>query len=223
MGRILGLHGGFGGFGSEVQKWVCSGSHHELFQRFDEIYLIDDFVDRIPTKVVTRQKILSRTDFIEKKGQHELFFNILIGDSKVRQKIWEFYAKHQVAPATLVAPTAEVNSNLQQVEGGVFCQNSIVTTDAKIGKGCQVNIYSYIAHDCEIGDFVTFAPRASCNGHVVIKKGAYVGTGAVIRNGSRNSPLTIGAGAVVGMGAVVTKDVAPNTTVVGMPAKPLPN
>lgn len=72
-----------------------------------------------------------------------------------------------------------------------------------------------------IGDCVTFAPRVSCNGNVVIGDGAYIGTGAVIKQGTPDRPLRIGAGAVVGMGAVVTRDVAPGMTVVGNPARPL--
>jgi hypothetical protein len=70
-----------------------------------------------------------------------------------------------------------------------------------------------------IGDFVTFAPSAQCNGNVVVDDYAYIGTGAVIKEGTRERPLVIGKGATVGMGAVVTKDVAPFTTVVGNPAR----
>ncbi len=49
---------------------------------------------------------------------------------------------------------------------------------------------------------------------VVIKRGAYVGTGAIILPG-----VTIGRESMVGAGAVVTKNVAPRTLVVGVPAK----
>lgn len=55
----------------------------------------------------------------------------------------------------------------------------------------------------------------------MIGDGAYIGTGAVIKQGTPDRPLRIGAGAVVGMGAVVTRDVAPGMTVVGNPARPL--
>ncbi len=221
MGRILGLHGGTGGFGSEVLKWVKPGSEHETFKRFDEVFLICDDIDQETPKNIEQIEVLSRTEFADKRHAHELYFNILIGASKVRQKIWKFYIENQIKPTTLIASTADVNSNIQQIEGGTFCQNTLVTTDVKIGKGCQINIFSYIAHDCVIGDFVTFAPRVSCNGNVTIEDGAYIGTGAIIKEGSRKNPLVIGAGATVGMGAVVTSDVAPGTTVIGIPAKPL--
>jgi acetyltransferase-like isoleucine patch superfamily enzyme len=54
---------------------------------------------------------------------------------------------------------------------------------------------------------------------VVIEDHAYIGTGAIIKQGDPDRPLIIGRGAVVGMGAVVTKSVAPGTTVIGNPAR----
>jgi acyl-[acyl carrier protein]--UDP-N-acetylglucosamine O-acyltransferase len=94
----------------------------------------------------------------------------------------------------------------------------MVTSNAKIGRFFHCNIYSYIAHDCEIGDFVTFAPRVNCNGAVIVEDYAYIGTGAIIRQGTSSRPIVIGKGAVVGMGAVVNKSVPPYTTVIGNPA-----
>ena len=102
----------------------------------------------------------------------------------------------------------------------MFCPRAMVTTSAKIGRQFQCNIYSYVAHDCVIGDYVTFAPNVSCNGNVRVGDHAYIGTGAVIKQGTLDKPLVIGAGAVVGMGAVVTKDVEPGAVVIGNPAKP---
>lgn len=96
-----------------------------------------------------------------------------------------------------------------------------LTSDIKIGQHFHANIYSYVAHDCVIGDYVTFAPNVKCNGNIIIEDHAYIGTGAVLKQGTPDNPLVIGSGAVVGMGAVVTKSVPANTTVIGNPAKPL--
>lgn len=93
---------------------------------------------------------------------------------------------------------------------------SFRTLNIRIGRCLHANLYSYVEHDCIIGDFVTFAPGAKVNRNVTIGDHAYIGSGAIIRPG-----VTIGASAVVGMGAVVTRDVPPGVTVVGNPAKPL--
>lgn len=65
---------------------------------------------------------------------------------------------------------------------------------------------------------IIFTHDASTPGEVVspvlIKKGAYLGAGCIILPG-----VTIGEFSVVGAGAVVTKDVAPSTVVVGVPAR----
>jgi len=50
----------------------------------------------------------------------------------------------------------------------------------------------------------------------LIKKGASIGSGATIL-----SNVTVGERAIVGAGAVVTRDVPPDTIVVGNPAKVL--
>lgn len=49
---------------------------------------------------------------------------------------------------------------------------------------------------------------------VVIKRGAYIGTGAIILSG-----VTVGRESVVGAGAVVTKDVPSKSVVAGVPAR----
>lgn len=51
-------------------------------------------------------------------------------------------------------------------------------------------------------------------GDIIIKQGAWVGTGATILAG-----VTVGKGAIVAASAVVTKDVPDNTIVAGNPAK----
>jgi acetyltransferase-like isoleucine patch superfamily enzyme len=105
--------------------------------------------------------------------------------------------------------------------GLVQCPFSTVSSRAQVGRYVHVNFGCYVAHDCEIGDFVTLAPAAQCLGRVHVGRHAFVGAGAIIRQGTRERPRKIGAGAVIGMGAVVLEDVAPGETVVGNPARVL--
>ena len=98
---------------------------------------------------------------------------------------------------------------------------STIGPNVKIGKNFILGMYSYISHDCIVGDFVTVAPGAKCNGNVIIESFVYIGSGAVIKQGTTENPITIGKGAIIGMGAVVTKSVPSGVTIVGNPARSL--
>lgn len=144
---------------------------------------------------------------------------IAVARPEIRRNIAE---RHPRPGLDLRASTARVSRHAEIGEGHILCHNTLVEAGAKIGRHFHANIYSYVAHECVIGDFVTFAPRVSCNGNIHIGDGVHIWTGAMIRNGSPARPLVIGAGAVIGMGAVVTKDVPPHTMVFGNPARVVP-
>ncbi len=124
-----------------------------------------------------------------------------------------------LTPATIISGSAIVSTTATISAGTMICDYVLVNHSAVVGRHVQLNCFSQISHDCIIGDFVTFAPRVSCNGWVEIEDGVTVGAGAIIRNGRSERRLHIGRGATIGMGAVVLEDVAANTVVVGNPAR----
>ncbi len=148
----------------------------------------------------------------------ERAITLAIGDGKIRRALAHKCKSAGVEPFNVIAQNSVIMDEVYFAEGLVLCPFSTITSNAKIGRHFHANIYSYVAHDCIIGDFVTFAPGVKCNGNIHVEDGAYVGTGAILRQGQPGRPLLIGRDAVVGMGAVVTKNVPPGTTVVGNPA-----
>ena len=152
--------------------------------------------------------------FDDLKTDYEIV--IAVGDGHVRQLIEARCIAAGLSIASVSASSALVCRLAQIGHGAVFSDFTMVTAPAVIGRQFQCNIYSYVAHDCVIGDYVTFAPSVHCNGNVTIGDFAYIGTGALIRQG-----ITIGAHAVIGMGAVVVKDVSAGETVMGNPARSL--
>lgn len=150
-------------------------------------------------------------------------FILAVGNGRVREVLDARCREAGLRPETVFAEYFREGDGVEIGDGGLFCDYTMVTTSARIGRHFQCNIYSYVAHDCVIGDYVTFAPKVCCNGNVDIEDFAYIGTGAVLRQGRPDKRLRIGRGAVVGMGAVVTKDVADGAVVVGNPAKPFPS
>ncbi len=207
---------GAGGFAREVMPFLKGSIAKTLLVRESDIdaYFVETWQPQEST--VNGNSVLSLDEFIQLNGKK--YFNVAVGSGGDREAMVTKVGSN-AEPMTLLAPqTTILDCNIIGV-GSVFCPNTMVTSNAKIGKFFQCNIYAYVAHDCVIGDFVTFAPGVRCNGRVHIDDYAYIGTNAIIREGTSEKPLRIGKGAVVGMGAVVTKDVPAGATVVGNPAR----
>jgi sugar O-acyltransferase (sialic acid O-acetyltransferase NeuD family) len=164
--------------------------------------------------------VLSDDEFIALECRDKSY-NVGIADPHIRERITARYAALGMTPLVIRAASAVVFDHSIVGEGAVISPFALIAANTRIGRMLHLNIHSYIEHDCLIGDYVTFAPGVRCNGNVHIGDRAYIGSGAVIRQGTAEKPLTIGEEAVVGMGAVVTRDVAPGTVVIGNPARPM--
>lgn len=212
MEKLFGVYGA-SGFGREVMP-VARASCIERQYKF---VFIDDSCD---ADYINGYPVVSFESFIA-SDQKEKLVSIAIADSHIRQKLYEKCVKAGLRLANVKASNVVVLDECEIAEGAIISPFVTVTSNVEIGKCFHANIYSYIAHDCRIGDFVTFAPGVKCNGNVVVSNHAYIGTGAILKQGKAGTPLIIGEGAVVGMGAVVTKNVLPGAVVVGNPAKAL--
>ena len=111
-----------------------------------------------------------------------------------------------------------------------------VQRGASIGEACKISSHSFICSGVEIEDEVFVGhgvlfvndklPRATTEEgapksdadwtllRTVVERGASLGSGVIVLGGVR-----IGAGSLVGAGAVVTRDVAPDAVVAGVPAR----
>lgn len=133
-------------------------------------------------------------------------------------------------------------------QGTKIWQYAVVLKGATLGEDCNVCAHTFIENDVVIGNNVTLkcgvflwdgievgnrvfiGPNATFTNdgfprskeypddfaRTILEDGCSIGANATILPG-----LVIGENAMVGAGAVVTKNVAPNTIVVGNPAKEL--
>jgi acetyltransferase-like isoleucine patch superfamily enzyme len=70
-----------------------------------------------------------------------------------------------------------------------------------------------------VDSFVHVAPGANVSGSVHLKQGCWVGSGAVINQGSNTDKRVVGENTMVGAGAVVINDCEANAVYAGVPAK----
>lgn len=216
MKAFFGLIGA-GGHGREVMPMLRSMIRGKITGLNSELLFVVENLEE--ETEINGYRVISLKAFFDLEGTKR--FNVAIGDSRVRQRIAEACLARQIEPFALLASSAILLDDNEIGEGCMISEQTIITSNVRIGRFFQANCQCNISHDCVIGDYVTFAPGVKCNGNVTIGDHAYIGAGALIKQGKYGKPLMIGAGAVVGMGAVVTKDVAPNTTVVGNPARPM--
>lgn len=192
------------------QQWAAQGEPYQL-------WFVDDSP---PAPALNGHEVLTYADWLALPATSR-HINIAIANSKVRQKLVERCLADGVQFFEVRAPNVVQMDEVTIGEGAILCPFVTLTSNIRIGKHFHANLYSYVEHDCIIGDYVTFAPGVKCNGNIVIEDHAYIGTGAIIKQGQPGQPLVIGKGAVVGMGAVVTKSVPAGATVVGNPARPI--
>lgn len=103
-----------------------------------------------------------------------------------------------------------------------------VGDEVELADDMKIQAFCFIPNGVKFERGVFLGPRVTfTNDHsppynefrpTLVKEGAAIGAGAVIVCG-----VTIGKGAFVGAGAVVTRDVPDGATVVGNPARILPN
>lgn len=207
---------GASGYGREVMPLA----RQQLAQAgvgLDQLVFVDDAPG---PAMLNGQRLLTYAQFLATpvRQRHVV---LAIANSAVREKLAQRCAADGVLPWSVAAANTVRMDAVELGEGAILSPFVTLTSNIRIGKCFHANLYSYVAHDCVVGDFVTFAPGVQCNGNVVIEDHAYIGTGAVLKQGGPGKPLVIGRGVVVGMGAVVTKSVPPGATVVGNPARVL--
>lgn len=205
---IIGIYGA-SGFGRDILPLVkkqYSNSH---------ICFIDDQINGV---VVNGLNSLNFDHFISLNYPDKTAV-VAIANSKIRESITSKLLSNNIDLISVRGEFSHISDDVELGLSYILCPFTFIGPNVKIGKSFHANIYSYVEHDSVIEDFVTFAPGAKCNGNVHIKKHAYIGSGAVIKQGNSTKRLTIGEGAIVGMGAIVTKDVPDGVTVVGNPAR----
>lgn len=201
---------GTSGFASEVTEYILDNGEYRIKGYFD-------------INEINHKKYKYQAPFLADEKNFHFASNdnivIAISDNKIRNKIYFNLKKKGLNFPNILHKSAFISKLSQIDEGSIICPFVTITSNSNIGKNFQANIYSYVAHDCVIGDNVIFAPSVKCNGNVIIGNNVYIGTGTVIKQGSSDKQLIIGQNSIISAGTYINKNVPPNNLAYGNPCK----
>ena len=98
--------------------------------------------------------------------------------------------------------------------GANVCVDRGTIKNTIIGKGTKIDNLVHIAHNVKIGKNCSIVANSLVAGSCILGDNVHVAMSVTIRD-----YVKIGKNSIIGMGSVVTKNIPPNVTVMGVPAK----
>jgi len=198
---------GASGFAKEVFGILKSLNQYEVVafvdkEKQDPIIL---FNHEIP--------VISEEDFLTKEDPSSALLVMGIGDPKIINRLSEkfkhFDFPNIIHPAAVLEPT-----EIKLGRGNIIAAGVIFTVNCEVEDFNIFNLSVTIGHDCHLGKCNVINPAVNISGHVIIGDSNLIGVGTVILQNK-----CIGNNSIIGASSLITKDVADNTVVMGVPAK----
>ena len=210
---------GLGGISREAAFLISKINNDNNTSGFDLVgFISNDSAD--VGKKIDGIKVIESDEGFEVFASRYPLLGVVIAFGTVKIK-YDIYKKishiTNIVFPNLIHPNVDIDKNNCNLGyGNMIDSGSIIAVNVKIGDFNLIHFGSSIGHDTRIGNFCVVNPQVKISGHVNVKNGVLIGTGATVLQ-----QLTLADNSIVGAGAVVVKDVDSNTTVVGIPAKPI--
>ena len=202
---------GTGGHAAEVREYIYY--HNRLKpEQFFEILGFIDVNHELHTKYNYKEPFLGALEdhTIRQDVQYMFCFSNMIYKRQLVSLFKDAGAKF----LTFIHPTALIAESCSIGEGVLISHNASVGPMAVIGDFNILNSRCTIGHDTTLEDYNFISPQVSISGNNSI--GSYNMFGV---NSATIPEVSIGDNNTIGAGSIITRSVADNSVIVGVPGK----
>jgi len=146
-------------------------------------------------------------------AEDELFVCTL-GDPAARMRVIEDLESRGAKFVSIIHPSVIRAHGVAIGAGCIVAPNTVFGADSAIGDYVMVNMGCTIGHDSRIGTGTTISCQCDIMGYASIGVQCFLGGKSCVLPSRK-----VGDFAIVGAGSAVVQDVAPRTTVGGVPAR----
>jgi sugar O-acyltransferase (sialic acid O-acetyltransferase NeuD family) len=185
-------------------------------RQFDVVGILDDEPSLQGTSV-RGVPILGPLDAVARYPNAYLL--LCAGRGSTRRRISERLAALGIGDeryTTVTDPSAVVSNTSSIGPGSIVLAQSVMTAEVRVGRHVVVMPNVTLTHDDVLEDFATICAGVSLGGNVTIRRAAYIGMNASVRE-----RVIVGPDAMIGMGACVLADVPAGEVWAGVPARSL--
>lgn len=194
---------GYGEMGIELYNLIVSS---EMKNEYSDVFYVDFEEDKL-------HKVMAESDFFETdRSESEIL--IAMGEPSMRRLVALKYEREGFKMGSFIHPMSIISGNTRLGEGCIVLPFAYMAPNTVIGKNTLLHSGCRIENDCTIGDNCFVGGNSYVGAKTKIDNTCFIGPNAVLRDG-----LKIGHDSIIGMGAVLTKSVEVNSVYYGNPAK----
>ncbi|TPG40086.1 acetyltransferase [Flavobacterium pectinovorum] len=196
---------GFGSVGKQLYNTLLENNYSE-----ENIYIFADDID-----INTNERRFGFNDFKLDVFNDLLFIPTLGYLSKnLKYDILNYLNEKKRNIFTFIHPSAFVSKNAKIGKGVIIYPLCNIDQGVVIEDGTIILNSSIIAHDTHIGKCTYIAPGVCLSGFISVGELSFIGTGATVANN-----IVVGRNSTIAIGTCLTKDIAPDSFVIGNPFK----
>ncbi len=200
---------GAGGLGKEVAELAKIINAKE--SRWDEMIFQDDVLKEgeiLGLPVYDSDSVKGMFDMKESE------YVVALGEPKSKEKIYSMLMDKGARLANIIAPDAQVSEFAELGNGIIVKKGSIIQAEARIMDNVTLQSYVAIGHEVQVGEHCQISTFSVVGGKTTIGRNTYISMNCSIKDN-----VDIGEGVIVSPGSAVLKNIEPNVTVAGNPAR----